>query len=78
MIKFQMVQAATVIFLCTFQRYSLLLPTNMYGYPQRFFLSRLVMNTVMNLKSFVSNFLVRNIMAKSLKYSKFLRTDFFP
>jgi len=35
------------------------------------------MNTVMNLKSFVSNFLVRNIMAKSLKY-KFLRADFFP
>ena len=34
------------------------------------------MNTVMNLKSFVSNFQVRYIMAKSLKY-KFLRADFF-
>lgn len=42
----------------------------------RFFLSRLMMNTVMNLKSFVSNFQVRYIMAKSLKY-KFLRADFF-
>lgn len=42
----------------------------------RFFLSRLMMNTVMNLKSFVSNFQVRYITAKSLKY-KFLRADFF-